>query len=161
MALFTAGQKIRASQLNVGLGTYSRYVGTSTALAVGGNAVPFATLSQGSGAGLTVSGGNTTFTLAAGCWHVEFGAVVDQTSHTGVTGAFFALATNASLPSGSAYAETNIGVALGQVAGTISADIESDGTFVVIPVIFLVGAASVITLGSGLAPRLTFKQVND
>jgi hypothetical protein len=162
MALFVAGQKIRASQLNVGLGTYSLYTGTNTAL--GANTwtpIPFTTLVTGLGSGLTPSAGNTTFTLAAGCWSVQFSACVDQASHTGVTGCFFALVNNSAVPASSSYAEMNAPVSSGQVTGTITAVITSDGTYEVIPVIYCAGAASAIILTNSLGPRLTFKQVND
>lgn len=161
MTLFTAGQKIRASQLNVGLGTYSRYSGTSTAIPLTTwTPVPFATLSQGSGSGLTVATPFTSFTLAAGCWHVEFGCNIDASTHA-VTGGFLALANTSGVPAASAYAQIGVPTEASQMAGTISADIVSDGTFVVIPHAYVVGAASVISLANGLAPRLTFKQVND
>lgn len=156
---YLAGQKLRASGLNQGLSTYSRYLGTTSALGSATyTAVPFATLVQGTGAGITVSGGNTTFTLAAGLWEVKFSANVDQSSHSGLTACFFVLAPIVT-PVGTAYAESNAPVAAGQVSGAIAADILSDGTTVVIPQIYCAGAASVLTNTNGVAPRLTFKQV--
>lgn len=156
--VLAAGQKARTSDM--GAGTLSLYSGTNTAL--GGSSwtqIPFATLAVGTGLGLTVAS-NTLFTLAAGLWEIDFSAVVDQTSHTGVTGAFFAIGTGNLNSGGSAFAQTNSPVNSGQVAGSLSAKVLSSGSTVINASIYPAGASTTISLAGALGvPRITFKQI--
>jgi hypothetical protein len=162
---YNAGQKVRTSDLSATdtRSTYSWYSGTNTATSLNAwVALPFATLSKGSGTGLTVAA-NTSFTLVTpGTWRVVFSGLVDQASHTGVTGSVFGLCNNsAGTGANNFYAQQNCPIGAGQSAGTVTADIDSDGTFVVCAMIYTLGANSAMQTTGGVSPRLTFKWLPD
>lgn len=146
---------------SVGQGTYTQCTGTSTALGSSSwTQIPFATLAAGTELNMVVSGAGAIFTLGAGLWEVTMSAVIDQTSHTGVTGAFFAIGTGNLNSGGSAYAQTNSPVCAGQVSGALATKVLSTGTAAVSGYVYPAGAASAIFLTGALGvPKISFKQI--
>lgn len=137
-------------------GTYSRYQGAGTATGSGvWTALPFVTLVDGAGTGLSVAA-STTWTLTkAGVWTVDFFGVLDASgAHPGVTGGIFGLATSTAFTS--LFSESQSSVVASQVAGTTTAEILTTGTTTVVAGVFTAGAASAMATG-GILPRLSFK----
>lgn len=138
-------------------GMFSRYTGAGTATTLNGWVdLPFVTRADGAGNGLSVAS-NTTFTLTKpGVWTVEFSGSVNQSGHTSVTGAIFALFSVNTHAANTAYAAAEFGVAAGFVPGCVSAEILTTGTTTVLASVFTLGAASVMDTGGLLLPRLSF-----
>lgn len=132
--------------------SFSRYTGTSTAINNGSwKAMPFATLAEGTGLGITTAD-NTTWTLSqAGIWTVTWGGVCGTTA--GHTGTLYGLFTTTGF--GTAYREDTAALLAGQAAGSVSCEIKSDGTVTVVAAAYGVGAAPSF-LTTPMAPTITF-----
>lgn len=136
---------------------YSRYTGTTDSLSSGAwSDLTWPTLSEGTGAGLTLTA-SKTFTLAAGLWEVEFtGIGGTAASHTGTLFALFADTTHTS---GTIYAEGQASLLVSQAACTLTAKIKSTGTATLVVSAWSQGNATAMTTTAG-TPRLTFTRMD-
>jgi hypothetical protein len=161
---FTAGSKLKASDL-VALdqrGTYTRYTGTTTPIVHSAwTAIPFATLAQGTGLGLSVSGDNKTFTMTkAGVWEVKFMALANTSANQ--TGCVFALAATTAFST--YFAQQGTPLLAGASQASVTYEMNSDGTGTIVCGVFLVvstGTTDSALLTSPMAPRLTFKWISE